>query len=127
LKGCFERYILKGQIAFEGHWRLQSSTLLHVDYVILRYSSLIYIHQPRCKEGRTIWSALCWLWVGYMLLGQCPGRFLGIINQDPSVSKSNWLHVNIFWFSSEESINFWYILYIPLEWSISLLKSNIIF
>ena len=26
----------------------------------------------------------------------CPGRFLGINGQDPSVSKSNWLHVDIF-------------------------------
>ena len=31
---------------------------------------------------------------------QCPGRFLGIIGRDPSsVSKSNRLHVKIFWFS----------------------------
>ena len=30
---------------------------------------------------------------------QCPGRFLGIIGQNPSVSKSNQLHVVVFWFS----------------------------
>ena len=29
---------------------------------------------------------------------QCPRRFLGIIGQNPSVSKSNWLHVVIFQF-----------------------------
>jgi hypothetical protein len=27
---------------------------------------------------------------------QCPRRFLGIIGRDPSVSKSNWLHIDIF-------------------------------
>ena len=27
-----------------------------------------------------------------------PGKFLGIVSQDPSDSKSNWLHVDIFWF-----------------------------
>ena len=27
LKGCCKRYILKGQVVFEGHWRLQSWTL----------------------------------------------------------------------------------------------------
>ena len=27
---------------------------------------------------------------------QCPGRFSGIIGRDPSVSKLNWLHVDIF-------------------------------
>jgi hypothetical protein len=30
----------------------------------------------------------------------CPGRFLGIIGQNPSVSKSDRLHVVIFWFLS---------------------------
>ena len=29
---------------------------------------------------------------------QCPRRFLGIISRDPSVSKSNWLHIDIFHF-----------------------------
>ena len=29
---------------------------------------------------------------------QCPGRFLGIIGRDPTVSKSNWLHIGIFHF-----------------------------
>ena len=32
-------------------------------------------------------------------LHQCPGRFLGIVGQDPSVSKSNRLHVEVFRFS----------------------------
>jgi hypothetical protein len=27
-----------------------------------------------------------------------PGKFLGIVGQDPSDSKSNWLHVDIFYF-----------------------------
>ena len=26
-------------------------------------------------------------------MDECPGRFLGIIRQNPSVAKSNWLHV----------------------------------
>ena len=29
---------------------------------------------------------------------QCPWKILGIIGQDPTVSKSNWLHVDIFRF-----------------------------
>ena len=29
-------------------------------------------------------------------LGQCPGRLLGLMSQNPSVSKSNQLHVVIF-------------------------------
>ena len=33
---------------------------------------------------------------------RCPGRFLGIIDQDPSFSKSNELHVDIFRFSLYE-------------------------
>ena len=32
------------------------------------------------------------------LLDQCPGRFLGIVGRDPSVSKTSWLHVDIFQF-----------------------------
>ena len=40
-----------------------------------------------------------------------------IIGWDPSVSKSNWLHVDIFWF-------FFIILrYIPLNWLVDSLKS----
>ena len=35
-----------------------------------------------------------------MTLKQCPGRFLGIIKSNPSVPKSNWLHVVIFPFFS---------------------------
>jgi hypothetical protein len=27
-----------------------------------------------------------------------PVKFLDIVGQDPSISKSNWLHVDIFWF-----------------------------
>ena len=33
----------------------------------------------------------------------CPGRFLGIIGQDPSVPKSNWLHVEIFWVNNNNN------------------------
>ena len=29
---------------------------------------------------------------------QSPGRYLGIIGHNPSVPKTNWLHVVIFWF-----------------------------
>ena len=30
---------------------------------------------------------------------ECPGRFLDIIDQNPCVSKSNQLHIDILWFS----------------------------
>jgi hypothetical protein len=52
-------------------------------------------------------------------LFQCPGRFLGIIGQNPRVPKSKWWHVVIFWVSF---INLKYILYIPLKWSVISLK-----
>ena len=48
------------------------------------------------------------------------GRFLAIIGWDASVCKSNWLHVDILWFSF---INLGYILWIPLKWSIIFLHS----
>ena len=35
----------------------------------------------------------------FICTNQCLGRFLGIVSQNPRVSKSNWLHVDIFWFS----------------------------
>jgi hypothetical protein len=41
-----------------------------------------------------------------------PGKFLGIVGQDPSDSKSNWLHVDIFYFFF---IHLRYISQIPLE------------
>ena len=46
---------------------------------------------------------------------QCSGRFLGIPSRDPSVPKSNRLHVDIFPFSF---IKLGYILCIPLKWSV---------
>jgi hypothetical protein len=36
---------------------------------------------------------------------QCPQRFLDIIDQDPSVSKSNRFHVDIFRFSLQSAIS----------------------
>ena len=51
---------------------------------------------------------------------QCLGNFLGVISQNPSVSKSNWLHIVIFRFFF---INFRYILKTPVKWSVVFLKS----
>ena len=51
---------------------------------------------------------------------QCPGRFLGITGQYPSVCKSNQLHVDILRFSF---IKLGYILYILLKWPIIFLQS----
>ena len=50
-----------------------------------------------------------------------PGKFLGIVGQDPSDPKSNQLHVDIFQFCF---IHWRYILKIPLKWSIILPKSQ---
>jgi hypothetical protein len=36
-----------------------------------------------------------WLWSDPPAV--CPGKLLGTIGRDPSVSKCNWLHVEIFW------------------------------
>ena len=36
--------------------------------------------------------------VTYITLAPVLGKFLGIVSQDPSDSKSNWLHVDIFRF-----------------------------
>ncbi len=49
------------------------------------------------------------------------GRFLGIIGWDPSVCKSNRLHVHILRFSF---IRLGYILYISLKWSVIFLQSS---
>ena len=49
-----------------------------------------------------------------------PGKFLGIVGQDPSDSQSNRVHVDILWFCF---IHLRYILYIPLKWLVILLKS----
>ena len=62
----------------------------------------------RHQEGR---RCLQWQWLG---------RFLGIIGWDPSVCKSNRLHVDILRFSY---INLRYIPQIPLKCSVILLKS----
>ena len=51
---------------------------------------------------------------------QCPGRFLGIIGQHPSVSKSNRLHFVIFRLFFDNSR---YIPQIPLKWWAILLES----
>ena len=48
------------------------------------------------------------------------GRFLGIIGWDPSVGKSDRWHVDNLWFFY---INLRYIPYIPLKWSVILMKS----
>lgn len=48
------------------------------------------------------------------------GRFLGIISEDPSVSKINWCHGDIFRFFFTKLLN---ILYIPLHGSVSFLRS----
>ena len=53
-------------------------------------------------------------------MGQCPGRFLGIIGWSPSVPKSNQLHVVIFWLFFS---NLRHILWIPLKSLVILLKS----
>jgi hypothetical protein len=52
---------------------------------------------------------------------QCPGRFLGTIGQDPSVSKANQLHVVILRFFCS---NLEYIPQIPLNWAVILLKCS---
>ena len=39
---------------------------------------------------------MCVFGIGIKHINHCPGRFLNIISQNPSVSKSNWLHVVIF-------------------------------
>ena len=51
---------------------------------------------------------------------QCLGRFPGTIDQDPSVSKSNWLHVAKFQIFF---INLEHILYIPWKRLVIFLKS----
>jgi hypothetical protein len=54
---------------------------------------------------KRVWMALCnyvvvpwyeikWIWLAHY--NKCPRRLLGIISWDPSVSKSNWSHVDIF-------------------------------
>ena len=50
-----------------------------------------------------------------------PGKFLGILGQDPSVSKSNQLHVDIFHFYFIHSRHV--LLYGPLQRSITIPKS----
>jgi hypothetical protein len=52
-------------------------------------------------------------WMPYDTNYICPGKFLAIVGQKPSGSKSNWLHADIFWFFFIES---GYILHIPLKW-----------
>ena len=54
-------------------------------------------------------------------VGQWSGRFLGIIGQDPSVCKSDRLHVDILRFSFTK---LGYILWITLKWSVILLQSG---
>ena len=48
------------------------------------------------------------------------GKFLGIVGQDSSDSKSNWLHVDVFRFCFN---HLRYILEIPLKWSVPFLQS----
>ena len=50
------------------------------------------------------WSSTLFIMLTIMLIidprmGHRPGMFLGMISQNPSVSKSNRLHVVLFWFS----------------------------
>ena len=62
-----------------------------------------------------------WHWIACSICdNQWLGRFLSIIGWDPSVGKSNRLHVDILWFSF---IKLGYIPYIPLKWSVIFLES----
>ena len=68
------------------------------------------------------WKSLFWVRKNIFLMPkkmssqQSSGRFVGIITSwDPSVCKSNRLHVDMLWFSF---IKLGYILYIPLKWSV---------
>ncbi len=71
------------------------------------------------------WSSTLFIMLTIMLIidprmGHRPGIFLGIISQNPSVSKSNQLHVDIFCFIIIYKLT--YIPKIPLKWSIVFLK-----
>ena len=64
------------------------------------------------ERGR--WLLIKWSWAQY------PARFLGIIGQNPSVPKSTWLHVVIFWYSFTDLR---YIPQITLNWWVIFLGS----
>ena len=55
-----------------------------------------------------------------LILHQWLGRFLGITGWDPSICKSNWLHVDILPFFF---IKLGYILQIPYKWSLIIMQS----
>ena len=86
--------------------------------------------RPHCDPFIGRLSILFLLSVGCLNLGRdhnnlslnypVPRKFLGIVGQVPSDSKSSQLHVDIFRFCF---IHLRYILLIPLKWSVILLKS----
>ena len=66
----WERYILKGQIAFEGHWRLQSWTLIR-RYPESTWCVLGLVSRPMNRENVSGWT-----WKHYDLNRLCPNVYL---------------------------------------------------
>ena len=97
------------------NWALAKGSLT------LRSNASLGIIEVYMGETRTITKSPSYNMLNSYRLGQWPGRFLGIIvGWDPSVCKSNRLHVDILWFPF---IELGYILWFPRKWSVIFLQS----
>jgi hypothetical protein len=71
------------------------------DLVLLAHMATPHTHQPVSEMDTLVNTCYKYSTVAFITAtrGQWWGRFLGIIGWDPSVCKSNQLHVDILWFS----------------------------
>ena len=88
------------------HWgqNIIRSRIQHSDNIILSCTTKHVILKGKIVYHFNLLQK-CWLGIRIQvkpasLWWQCPWRFWSIINQDPSVSKSNRLHVAMLWFFS---------------------------
>ena len=76
-----------GQIA----WNRAIPPSLHCAYELCSYEDFVIVIN---KINILFYFILCFKL--FLFQPKCLGRFLGTINRDPGVSKSKWLHVDIF-------------------------------
>ena len=105
---------------------------IYLTYIEHLVDSCLGRNNMYSRSLKAIWakqlvhSFPCWMpkplppWNHYTGWSQWSGRFLSIIGWDPSVCKSNRLHVGTIRFFY---LNLRYIPWIPLKWSVILLKS----
>ena len=114
---CGALKTLRGQLLREGV-RSFNLDLHNSERSSIRIQHVLVAEYPICEECHinSVWQSSNRDNIGIITMS---GRFLGIIGWDPSVSKSNWLHLDIFRFFF---IHLRFILWNPLSRWVVFLK-----